>query len=226
MLGHTLDLINERYMDGLEQLLDRGVEVDCIMAKPDPKYFSEYTCCKIKELAEKLKLLCYEGAHVYLEAEPQQFSVLIDGFTQAGFCYKNMVSIPLNNVDLNPHHEDEENCNCFHDVHSTNFYSFDEKHVLFFTAGRPRWFNFTKLFVNKGSNLYPANWYGYFVGDRVLMYEWLMKIATPKHGTILDPFMGTADIGAAAIHADRHYIGIEGSYLFKHAKNRLEHTGE
>lgn len=39
--------------------------------------------------------------------------------------------------------------------------------------------------------------------------EWWIKYISPKGGTILDPFMGVATIGEAAIDLGRKYIGIE-----------------
>jgi len=39
--------------------------------------------------------------------------------------------------------------------------------------------------------------------------EWLCKLACPKGGLILDPFLGSGTTGIAAIKNGRRFIGIE-----------------
>jgi DNA modification methylase len=41
------------------------------------------------------------------------------------------------------------------------------------------------------------------------LMRWLVRLVTPPHGLILDPFAGTGTTGEAAIHEHKHAILIE-----------------
>lgn len=43
----------------------------------------------------------------------------------------------------------------------------------------------------------------------VPLAEWLVTLATPPGGTVIDPFMGSGSIGVAAVRAGRSFVGIE-----------------
>ena len=43
----------------------------------------------------------------------------------------------------------------------------------------------------------------------IALMEYLIKMVTPKGGTVLDPFMGSGSTGVAAKRLKRHFIGIE-----------------
>ena len=51
----------------------------------------------------------------------------------------------------------------------------------------------------------------------------LVRLVTPKGGTVLDPFMGSGSTGVAAVKEGCNFIGIEvDPNYFSIAKNRLE----
>ena len=39
--------------------------------------------------------------------------------------------------------------------------------------------------------------------------RWLIRLACPEGGTVLDPFMGSGTTGCAAVEEGRHFVGIE-----------------
>jgi DNA modification methylase len=39
--------------------------------------------------------------------------------------------------------------------------------------------------------------------------RWLVRLATPEHGLVLDPFCGSGSTGAAAVLEGRRFLGIE-----------------
>jgi site-specific DNA-methyltransferase (adenine-specific) len=41
--------------------------------------------------------------------------------------------------------------------------------------------------------------------------RWLMRLATPEDGLVLDPFCGSGSTGAAAVLESRRFLGIEAS---------------
>lgn len=43
----------------------------------------------------------------------------------------------------------------------------------------------------------------------VALMEWLVRLVTPKGGTVLDPFLGSGTTGMAAVRQDFDFIGIE-----------------
>jgi site-specific DNA-methyltransferase (adenine-specific) len=55
------------------------------------------------------------------------------------------------------------------------------------------------------------------------LMKYLIKLITPKNGTVLDPFMGSGSTGKAAILEDYNFIGIELSEEYLEiAKNRIK----
>ena len=56
--------------------------------------------------------------------------------------------------------------------------------------------------------------------------KYLCMLTKPPHGgTVLDPFMGTASTGVAAILTGRDFIGIElDSHYFQIAEQRINHA--
>jgi hypothetical protein len=53
--------------------------------------------------------------------------------------------------------------------------------------------------------------------------RWLIKILVDRHGVILDPFMGSATTGIAALAMDCFFEGIElDPDMFKKAKKRID----
>ena len=59
----------------------------------------------------------------------------------------------------------------------------------------------------------------------VPLMEYLIKMVTPKGGTVLDPFMGSGSTGVACSNLDNNFIGIEldNGYI-EIAKSRIENT--
>lgn len=57
----------------------------------------------------------------------------------------------------------------------------------------------------------------------VALMRWLVKLVTPKGGTVLDPYCGSGTTCAAAIEEDVKYVGIDKDPLFhKLAKKRVD----
>ena len=218
MKNHTVRLINEHTNIGLEQLLNSGLEVDAVITQFDNSYFPNgiATNKDIEDFGFKLRILCHQGAHLYFVVNPIDMTKVIEGLTAAGLDYKNMLVIPTTGE-----HEDTT-----HECFSTNYLTTAQKYVLFFSNGRTRSMNWTKIMGGEETNQYPANWSTWFCGNNIEMFVALMKIATNHADVVLDPFMSTGDVGVAAIQADRHYIGIEWSHLFRETSIRLEITGE
>ena len=58
----------------------------------------------------------------------------------------------------------------------------------------------------------------------ISLMSYLIKMITPKGGTVLDPFMGSGSTGCAAISNDFDFIGVEmEEHSFDVAKARIEH---
>ena len=76
-------------------------------------------------------------------------------------------------------------------------------------------------------NAYARAWLkaGKFSGEkRVQPYRAIIR-AFPEEKTIIDPFMGSGNIGIAAVLEDRDFIGIEiNTERFNHARIRIENT--
>lgn len=59
----------------------------------------------------------------------------------------------------------------------------------------------------------------------VKLMEYLIKMVTPKGGTVLDPFMGSGSTGIACKKKGFNFIGIElDPEYFEIAKKRIEET--
>lgn len=57
------------------------------------------------------------------------------------------------------------------------------------------------------------------------LMRYLIKLVTPKNGTVLDPFMGSGSTGKAAILEDNYFIGIEiDQEYFNIAEKRINHA--
>ena len=55
--------------------------------------------------------------------------------------------------------------------------------------------------------------------------RYLVRMVTPKNGTVLDPFMGSGSTGKAAKLEDFNFIGIElDEGYFNIAKERIENA--
>lgn len=56
------------------------------------------------------------------------------------------------------------------------------------------------------------------------LMRWLIRLAAPQDGTVLDPFAGSGSTGAATILEGRHFIGIEREAVYvRIARARLRH---
>jgi site-specific DNA-methyltransferase (adenine-specific) len=56
------------------------------------------------------------------------------------------------------------------------------------------------------------------------LMSYLVRLVTPKGGTVLDPFMGSGSTGKAAIREGMDFIGIEREDEYMEiAKSRIEH---
>lgn len=218
MLNHTIELLNERYNDGLDQLIERQVEAATVITELRPAYFGEKGPSKeqLVELAKKLDKLLIYGGHVFIKASFEMLGKVIDAFNDSCFRFKNILVIPGKAEVL------DTTCTC----HLNKFWKSGESYIAFFTHGTGRPFNFTKLLNPELTNQYPSNWTTYFDGTLIEAYEILMKISCGHQDIILDPFMFDASVGVAAINSDRHYIGIEGTHLYKLCARRLDETFE
>jgi site-specific DNA-methyltransferase (adenine-specific) len=59
----------------------------------------------------------------------------------------------------------------------------------------------------------------------VALMRWLVRLACPKLGRLLDPFMGSGTTGVAAVLEGRSFIGVERSPdYFAIAVARIEHA--
>lgn len=219
MLNHTIRIINEHFNDGLDQLIEQQVEVAEVITELRSGYFGEtgITKEKIQQLANKLDKLVIAGGHLFIKANFEDIGKLIEGMKDTCFNFHNILVVPLKEKK-----DEHKHCTC----KVNKFWKADEVYIAFFTHGRGRQFNFTTLLDDELTNQYPANWQGCFKGTLVEAYEILMKITCGHHDIILDPFMFDAAVGEAAINADRHYIGIEGSHLYKKCYTRLNELGE
>jgi DNA modification methylase len=66
---------------------------------------------------------------------------------------------------------------------------------------------FNLLPISSGSGKRKGSVHG--AATPFTLCEWWVRYITPKGGTVLDPFSGTATVGLAAIENGRNYIGIE-----------------
>jgi site-specific DNA-methyltransferase (adenine-specific) len=56
------------------------------------------------------------------------------------------------------------------------------------------------------------------------LMSYLVRMVTPKGGTVLDPFMGSGSTGKAAVREGMKFIGIEREKEYMEiAKTRIEH---
>lgn len=59
----------------------------------------------------------------------------------------------------------------------------------------------------------------------IKLMEYLIKLVTPKDGTVLDPFMGSGTTGVAAARLNVNFVGMElDESYFQIAKARIEHA--
>jgi site-specific DNA-methyltransferase (adenine-specific) len=57
--------------------------------------------------------------------------------------------------------------------------------------------------------------------------RWLVRLVTPVHGVVLDPFSGSGSTGCAALLEDRQFVGIEREEAYVEiARHRLSHWAE
>jgi DNA modification methylase len=58
----------------------------------------------------------------------------------------------------------------------------------------------------------------------IMLMRWLIRLACPPGGLVLDPFCGSGSTGAAAVLEDRHFIGIEREAAYvRVAQARIAH---
>jgi hypothetical protein len=220
MLEHGIRVMNDHVDEGLLTLIKEGVEADNIVTHLRKECFgmSGITEENIKTLGDKLDKVLVNGGHMFCTVDPADITTVIKGFEHSCFDYRDLLVIPV----IKP----EKHKRCPH--HRFTFRKEEQIFVLHFTHGLPKYFRLTKLFNKEEGedNVYPANWHGYFKGDTVKAYEYLIKICSMHGDTILDPYMMYGDVGVACIRADRHFIGIEGSHLFRNTWKRLDLTRE
>ena len=55
--------------------------------------------------------------------------------------------------------------------------------------------------------------------------EYLIKMVTPKGGTVFDPYMGSGTTGVACVNTNRNFIGIElDKDYFEIAEKRIDNA--
>jgi len=59
----------------------------------------------------------------------------------------------------------------------------------------------------------------------VELMRWLIRLACPEDGLVLDPFAGSGSTGVAALQERRRFVGIEREVEYARiARSRLEHA--
>jgi site-specific DNA-methyltransferase (adenine-specific) len=86
------------------------------------------------------------------------------------------------------------------------------------TGGASRFF-----YVAKASKRERGEGNGHPTVKPTKLMEYLIKLVTPPHGTVLDPFMGSGSTGVAAKNLNFKFVGMEMSEeYFEIAKKRVE----
>lgn len=215
MVNHTVQLINANALDGIHTVIDRGINVDCIITRFNRDYFYEETIKDtLKDVAEHLCYVLIDDGTAYVEVSLKYVPLVLEVFNSAGFNLLNILTIPKE-CDKKP-------------CHPKKYVDDDLNYVLFFSKQCcvPRYIN-PVMHNEKSCNCQiSANW-SWFSGINIDAYREMMKISTDHGQTILDPFMDNGDVGVAAILQDRNFIGIEISKArFDDTQRRLAELGE
>lgn len=220
-LNHTIRLINNTPLGGLEELLEADIKADLAIIVPEMVHYKDeiMTPQDVLELGKAVGLALNNHSHVYFRVTLDTMTAVITGLKLACYTVCNLLTIPLE-YEIT----EDSKCSCFNNT----FKNETVEYFIYATLGKGDGLRHTNLVDKKNySSVYPANWSSWFKGDRIQMYRTMIQLSSNHTDTVLDPFMSTGDIGVSAIDQDRHYIGIEFNRTkFDFAKTRLDCNGE
>ena len=214
-LNHTIQLYNYPAVQGMCDLINKNVWVDCIITEFRRKYFNEETIQEeLACVANHMSAILASEGTVYIKVCLEDIPLVSEIFVNHCFRLKNLLTIKIP-VE--------------HPICRTNKYiDCGVNYVLFFGRAdhNSSYFNATKYSPDKTCH-YTSDW-SWFTGETMIdAYRAMIAINTKHADTILDPFMYLGDVGVAAIQQDRHFIGIEENRIcFDYAKKRLDELGE
>jgi DNA modification methylase len=148
-------------------------------------------------------------------------------------CYRNQQSVMLSaeNMELNLH---RYGIKCQGTSTRESGYTVDEKRILKKSIDNKESTPFNVIVCSTTCKRMPGDDH-YMVEDGKFIHpaktpegvcHWWNNYICPPGGTVLDPFMGVATVGAAALKQKKNYIGIEhNEEYFNVAKKRLESLG-
>lgn len=214
-LNHTIKLLNYPAAQGICNLINQGIWVDCIITKFNRGYFTPETIeSEFENVADHMSAVLTSEGSVYIHADLQDIQIVIKSMTGHGFIFKNLLTIDFPATTTARRTSRYEDCGT--------------EYVLFFGRNDhpTKYFNLT-THNNEFSCHYTADW-SWFTGESIVdAYRMMMKISSNHADTILDPFMALGDVGVAAVQQDRHFIGIEADRIkYDYAKQRIDETGE
>lgn len=211
-MTHTVRLINDNALDGMEQI---DTLVDCVLTVFNRDYFYDDTLEEtLTNVACKMHHLLTGDGVVYIKVKVPDIPLISYVFTKCGFTLKNIITIPLLGGKV--------------PCHPSKYIDDNIEYFLFFHKSDKcyRYLNPVEHDSNGCNCQFSANW-SWFTGSMSDVYRTILKISTRHSEVILDPFMDAGDIGEAAILQDRNFIGIEISRArFDDTKRRLEELGE
>ena len=95
-MNHTVRLINANAVDGMQQLIDSNMWVDCIITNFDMAYFYEENVkATLKDVAHHMKAILTSDGSIYIGVKPSDIPLVSYIFEKCGFTLKNIITIPL-----------------------------------------------------------------------------------------------------------------------------------